>query len=138
MTSPADQAVVSGTVAVSGTASDARGVTAVRLLVDGTDSGVTVTLSGDAVTTTLDTRGLVNGPHSLALQAEDAAGNLGTSAPVVLSVDNPDVRAPSTPRTLVAAVTATEAPAQLGRRRRRRGRHGIHRAQGRCPAGDDR
>ena len=48
---------------------------------------------------------MINGPHDLVLEATDAAGNVGTSVPVTVTVANPDVRAPSSPQHLTASLT---------------------------------
>lgn len=85
-----------GTATVNATASDSVGVTKVEFYVDGvlktTDTGTPYTYSWDTTTAT-------NGSHTLTTKAYDAAGNIGTSAGVVVTVDN------------VAPTTSITAPA---------------------------
>jgi hypothetical protein len=66
-------------------ASDNLGVVEVRFFVDGAliDSDTTAPYSVDWVTTTG-----ANGDVTLTVEAEDAAGNIGTSAGVVVTVQN--------------------------------------------------
>ncbi|MGH9036366.1 MAG: DUF7594 domain-containing protein, partial [Acidimicrobiia bacterium] len=85
ITSPAAGATVSGTVPVTATASDDTGVTAVTLLVDGAATGTDTTAPWSIG---LDTTALSDGAHGLRVQARDAAGNVGTSPEVVVTVDN--------------------------------------------------
>ncbi len=85
ITSPAAGATVSGTVQVTATASDDTGVTSVTLLVDGTAAG-TDTTAPYAIG--LDTTALSDGTHVLRMQARDAAGNVGSSPDVAVTVDN--------------------------------------------------
>ena len=85
ITSPANGATVSGTVQVTANATDDTGVSNVTLLVDGAARG-TDTTAPYAVG--LDTTTLSEGAHALRVEARDAAGNLGTSPTVTVSVDN--------------------------------------------------
>jgi len=83
--SPASGAVVSGTVAVAASATDAAGVTKVEFLLDG------VLQSSDTASPwawSWGTAGAANGSHTLTARAWDAAGNVGTSAPVAVTVAN--------------------------------------------------
>jgi mono/diheme cytochrome c family protein len=67
------------------TASDNVGVTAVRFFVDG------VLLSTDTASpysADWDTSGEAEGDHTLTAEAEDAAGNIATSAPATVTVQN--------------------------------------------------
>ncbi|MFL6164067.1 MAG: Ig-like domain-containing protein [Jatrophihabitantaceae bacterium] len=91
ITAPADGAGVStGTVAVSATAADNVGVTAVDLQVDGstvgTDTSAPYTFSWTATA----------GPHTLRTVAHDAAGNTGNSADVHVTATAPDTTNPTT------------------------------------------
>jgi hypothetical protein len=85
ITSPAAGATVSGTITVSAIADDNVGVTRVELFVDGslagTDTSSPYTVAWNTITT-------ANGEHSLQTRAHDAAGNVGTSAAVGVSVSN--------------------------------------------------
>jgi hypothetical protein len=97
---PTDGATVSGAIEVAVDADDDVGVTSVQFSVDGTPHG------SDAIapyTFPLQTAGLDNGPHVLEATATDAAGNVGTSAAVDVTVDNaPDLTPPSMPTGLTA------------------------------------
>ncbi len=85
ITSPPAGATVSGTVQVTAAAGDDTGVTSVTFLADGAVVG-TDTTAPYAVG--LDTTTLGDGPHVLRVQARDAAGNLGSSPDVPVTVDN--------------------------------------------------
>ncbi len=76
---------VNRTVSLTLTASDNVGVTAVRFFVDG------VLLSTDTTSpyaADWDTSGAAEGDHTLTAEAEDAAGNVATSAPTTVTVQN--------------------------------------------------
>ena len=85
ITAPADGSSVSATVTVSATASDDVGVTNVEFYVDGVlraqDSSAPYQWSWN---TTAD----ANGGHTLTTKAYDAAGKVGTSAGVAVTVNN--------------------------------------------------
>ncbi|HWH05128.1 MAG TPA: S8 family serine peptidase, partial [Gaiellaceae bacterium] len=85
ITSPSSGATVSGTVTVSASASDNVGVSRVELWVDGAlhSSDTTSPYSFSWNTTTV-----ANGSHSLQARAYDAAGNVGTSSTVTVTVSN--------------------------------------------------
>jgi hypothetical protein len=86
ITSPADGATVSGTISVTGDASDNVGVTSVQFLLDGAPLGTEDATAPYAVT--WDTATTADGAHTLTAVARDAAGNRGTSAPVRITVSN--------------------------------------------------
>lgn len=93
ISSPANSATVSGTTPVDITATDNTGVTSVSLKVDGTVVG-TSTVS--PYTFPWNTTTYTNGSHALVTTASDAAGNIGTSASVTVSVSNvADTTAPT-------------------------------------------
>ena len=83
ITAPADGATVSGNVTVSASATDAVGVAKVELLVDGRllDTDTTAPYAAS-----WDTAAAANGTHTLLARAYDAAGNVGRSAEVVVTV----------------------------------------------------
>ena len=83
ITAPTAGATVSGTVTVSADATDAVGVAKVELLVDGRllDTDTTVPYAA-----TWDTAAAANGTHTLLARAYDAAGNVGRSAEVTVTV----------------------------------------------------
>ncbi|HJV47985.1 MAG TPA: Ig-like domain-containing protein [Geothrix sp.] len=76
----------SGTISFSASATDNVGVTKVEFYVDGalvgTDTASPYTLASDSTK-------LTNGTHTLVAKAYDAAANVGTSASVAFSVNNP-------------------------------------------------
>ena len=85
ITSPANGATVSGTVTVAASASDNVGVTRVELYVDGaligTDTSSPYQIAWNTTTAT-------NGSHGLQTRAYDAAGNVGSSTVVSVTVSN--------------------------------------------------
>ena len=85
VTSPANGATVSGALAVNATASDDTGVTRVDVLVDGTLAGSDPTAP---YSVTVDTTALSSGSHAISARAFDAANNAGTSATVMVTVQN--------------------------------------------------
>ena len=87
VTAPAAGTTVSGTsVALSATASDNVGVTAVQFSVDGADVGPRLTTL--PYTFAWDSTGAANGAHTIAARAWDAAGNVGAAAGVSVTVSN--------------------------------------------------
>ena len=93
MTAPADTATVSGSVAVSATATDNVGVVGVQFLLDGVNLGAEDTAS--PFSTTWNTAATANGAHTVSAVARDAAGNRTTSAAVLVTVNNVDTTAPT-------------------------------------------
>ncbi|MGH9189995.1 MAG: Ig-like domain-containing protein, partial [Acidimicrobiales bacterium] len=94
VTAPTNGATVSGpAVTVSATASDDVGVARVQFTVDGTNLGAAVTTLPFSITWNTATTG--NGSHVLRAQAYDAAGNVGTSGPVTVTVANSDTTPPT-------------------------------------------
>ena len=85
LTAPTAGSTVSGTVALSATASDNRGVTQVEWYVDGTrvasDSAAPWQASWSSTA-------VADGQHTIVAKARDAAGNWGTSASVSVRVAN--------------------------------------------------
>lgn len=105
LTAPAAGARVGGTVAVSLEATDDVAVAGVELLVD----GAVVGSAGSApATVNWDSTSVPDGNHDLVARATDAAGNVGASAPVAVTVDN---TAPEVPDGL--AVTAGDGEATV-------------------------
>ena len=90
--SPANGATVSGTIIVTAGAADNVGVAGVQFRVDGANVGAEDTAAPYSIS--IDTTTAVNGPHTLAAVARDAAGNRTTSAPVTITVAN-DTTAPT-------------------------------------------
>ena len=81
----APAANVSRTVSLTVTATDNVGVMTVRFFVDGTLLGSDTT---SPYSIDWDTSGVTEGDHTLIAEAEDAAGNIGTSAASTVTVQN--------------------------------------------------
>jgi len=100
ITAPASGATLSGTVSVTASATDNVGVTSVDFYLDGVlqASDTTAPYSWSWNTTGAD------GAHTLRSQAHDAAGNLGASTDVPVTVSTPpvDTQPPTAPSSLVA------------------------------------
>ncbi len=86
ITSPAGATTVSGTVAVSATASDDRGVAGVQFQLDGQSLGAEDT--APPYSASWDTTLTSSGAHTLTAVARDGAGNRTTSASVAVTVRN--------------------------------------------------
>jgi hypothetical protein len=92
--SPVGGSTVSGTVSVSGSSSDAGGVAAVDVSVDG--GGWQRASGTTSWSWSWGTTGLANGSHTLTARATDTSGNLtSTSTSVNVSNPVPDTTAPS-------------------------------------------
>ncbi|AZR74573.1 hypothetical protein BBF96_14960 [Anoxybacter fermentans] len=85
ITAPSNGATVSGTVAYSADASDNVGVTQVKFFIDGVLVGTDTTAP---YSISWDTTNYSNGDHNLVAKAYDAAGNVGTSSTVTVTVNN--------------------------------------------------
>ena len=79
---PANNATVSGMVGIKANANDNAGVTMVELYLDGT----LLQSNQSSASYNWDTDAVPNGSHTLTAKAYDAAGNIGVSAPVVVTV----------------------------------------------------
>src|SRR4029079_12209639 len=94
MTAPDNGASISGNaVTVSATASDNLGIAGVQFKIDGTNLNAEDTASPYSIS--WNSNLTANGTHTLTAVARDTAGNLTTSAPIVVSVFNADIVAPS-------------------------------------------
>lgn len=85
VSAPANGATVSGTVTVSATASDNVGVTKVEFLVNGT---VASTVTTAPYNYSWNTTTSANSTYTLTAKAYDAAGNIGQSTSVSVTVNN--------------------------------------------------
>ncbi len=85
ITSPPNGAAVSSTVNVTASASDNVGLTRVEFYLDG---ALQSTATTGPYSWSWDTTTVGNGPHTLASKAFDAAGNVGVSSPVSVTVNN--------------------------------------------------
>jgi hypothetical protein len=86
VTAPANGATVSGTVTVTATASDNVGVTQMQLLIDG--SVVASNTNATSLSFAWNTTTFTNASHTIVSKSFDAAGNVGTSATVTVTVSN--------------------------------------------------
>ena len=85
ITSPASGATVSGSINVTASASDGVGVTRVELYADGNLFG---TLTSPPYTVAWNSAAVPNGTHALTSKAYNAAGGVGSSSPVTVTVNN--------------------------------------------------
>ncbi len=111
-TDPDDDADVSGSVNVRGSASDDVAVQSVVLLVDGATAGTTAPTTTGAVTIPWNTASVANGTHTLQLRARDAAGNTALSGQISVNVLNVDDD-PPTPPVLLNAVWGSPSQVTL-------------------------
>lgn len=86
LTAPVGRAFLAGRVTLRADASDAVGVVGVWFEVDGKPVGADAT--DPPYSATWDTKTVPDGSHALMALARDAAGNVGRSAPVTITVDN--------------------------------------------------
>ncbi|MBZ5522866.1 MAG: hypothetical protein LAP21_11570 [Acidobacteriia bacterium] len=86
VTSPANGATVSGVVNVNATASDNVGVTQMQILIDGTL--VASNTNATALSFVWSSDSVANGTHTIVSKAFDAAGNVGTSSTITVTVSN--------------------------------------------------
>jgi len=92
ITNPIAGATVSGTRQVSATANDNVAVREVQFFLDGKALGAPVTSPPYAIT--WDTTTATNAGHMLTATATDTSGNVGTSAPIGVTVQNPSEAGP--------------------------------------------
>src|ERR1700730_9120381 len=104
ITAPLNGAAVSGTIKVTGTASDTLALASVQVSVDG---GSFSTASGTSNWSfSLSTASLGNGSHTLTAKANNTAGISATSAPVSITVNNGNL---ATDCTLYASPSGSDA-----------------------------
>ncbi|WP_225413589.1 M20/M25/M40 family metallo-hydrolase [Stigmatella hybrida] len=111
LTGPSTAAPLSGPVTLTATASDNVGVTRVDFLVDGAVKGSDTTAPYSFV---WDTATVLNGTHTLSVQAVDARQNAGTGTPVSVVVNNPSTVAELHPALKAPACTAVSAKCDSG------------------------
>ncbi len=87
ITSPVNNRNIAGTLTISATASDNIGVTRVEFYKD-SDTTPFATDTISPYSTSLDTKILSDGVHTIKTKAHDAAGNVGTSLAININVDN--------------------------------------------------
>ncbi|WP_158501761.1 Ig-like domain-containing protein [Vitiosangium sp. GDMCC 1.1324] len=107
LTAPGGGTTVGGPVLLSATASDESGVARVEFLVDGMPLGSAVSAP---YVWTWEPVGVTPGTHVLSARAYDAAGNVGTSASVTVTVDN---QAPTVSLTVPEGGTTVGEPVLL-------------------------
>jgi len=86
VTAPSNGATVSSTVSVTATASDNIAVTKMEIYIDGTLQ--TSNTNATSLTYSWNTTTFANGSHTIVSKAYDAAGNVGTSATITVTVSN--------------------------------------------------
>jgi hypothetical protein len=86
MTSPANGATISGTVAVAATATDNVAVASVQFVLDGSNYGAPLTTAPYSFSWNSAT--VANGPHTWSAVARDASGNSGSATAVSFTVSN--------------------------------------------------
>ncbi|HKV60722.1 MAG TPA: immunoglobulin domain-containing protein, partial [Candidatus Acidoferrum sp.] len=86
ITSPTNGSTVSGTISVSGTASDSVAISSVQVSVDG--GSYSLASGTNNWSFSLNTSSLSNGAHSLSAKTTDAAGISATSSTVSMTVNN--------------------------------------------------
>jgi hypothetical protein len=105
ITTPANNAVLIGSVNLTASAFDAGGVAGVQYKLDGANLGAEQSVS--PYTLAWSTTGTINGAHTLTAVARDNSGNLGTSSAINVTVNNPP--ADVTPPTVSIATPANNA-----------------------------
>jgi hypothetical protein len=86
VTAPTSGATVSGTVSVTATASDNVGVTKMEVWIDGALR--TSNTNATSISYSWNTTTFANGSHSIVSKAYDAAGNIGSSTTISVTVNN--------------------------------------------------
>ena len=108
LTAPTAGATVSGTITLSGTASDNVAVTKMDFFVDGGTTAIG-TDSQAPFSASYTTTGLTNGTHTFTAKAYDAAGNSASSAAVSVTVSNTACTSDTTaPTVSISHPTAAE------------------------------
>jgi hypothetical protein len=101
---PSSGATVSGTQPISVTASDNVGVTAGAIMIDG---AIVASFSGSSATYNWNTSQATVGGHTLQSKAQDAAGNVGMSSPISVTVAGAATGADTTPPNVTFAYPVT-------------------------------
>ena len=110
ITQPTADLTLSGATVVEIDASDNVGVTSVAVLLDGAVLG---SATSEPYGVPWDTRGSANGTHEIVAVAHDLAGNVGSSEPVSVTVDNPVDSSPPDPPTNLAAIVVSATRVDL-------------------------
>jgi len=83
ITAPTNGATLTGTVTVTATASDNVGVTSIQIFIDGAQ---VATGTSSPLNYSWNTANAANGTHTIYSKASDAAGNVGQSTTITVSV----------------------------------------------------
>jgi Concanavalin A-like lectin/glucanases superfamily/Bacterial Ig domain len=94
LTAPAAGVSLSGSIAVTASATDNLGIAGVQFLLDGANLGGEVTGPGPTYTFNWSTTTAKNGTHTLSARARDAAGNVSAAANVAVTVSNTTLSGP--------------------------------------------
>ena len=86
VTSPMQNAAVTGTILMSATATDTNGIAGVQFLIDGAQSGSEITVAPYSMS--LNSLALSDGTHTVAARARDNSGNFATSQALQFMVLN--------------------------------------------------
>lgn len=89
LSSPSNNATISGTQQISAAASDAQGLSSVQFKLDGKNLGTAITAS--PYNFAWDTTSVSNGNHTITAVATDTVGLSTTSTPVAVNVQNQTV-----------------------------------------------
>ncbi len=89
VTTPTNNATVTGTVTVSANASDNVGVTRVEFYVDGTLSAAA---NSSPYSYSWNSSAVTNGSHTLSAKSYDAAGNVSATSLIVVTVNNVSIQ----------------------------------------------
>ena len=108
LTSPVTGAVLTGSAALTATATDDTAVARVDFLSNGAVIDSTTT---PPYSFTWDTTVVPNGTYSLESQAYDEAGNTTISLPIAVTVQNVDITPPSAPTSFSAIYTSSTTAA---------------------------
>jgi len=101
ITSPANNAIVSGNTTINANASDNVGITKVEFSVDNT---LKMTDTATPYNYSINTLSYPNGNHTVKVIAYDAAGNTKT-ANLTLNIQNADITPPNSPASLSGNIT---------------------------------
>lgn len=119
LTNPTDGSTITGTVSLSVDATDeagGSGVAEVRLFLDG---GAFATFIASPYNLNWNTTILADGPHTLRVEAEDGAGNVGVSSDVTVTITTQAPSVPAASAGVRALIALSIVAASWGALRRR-------------------
>ncbi len=100
ISAPPTNSSESGVITVTALATDNVGVTKVEFFTDSSTTPFSTISTNGPYTTSLDTKTLSNGSHTITAKAFDAAGNVQTSSAVAITVSNSGSSSDTTPPTV--------------------------------------